>query len=196
MQGLMEVEEEEALHPDITAKLSGIELERNQTEDQTDGLTITVDDKPKPDFEELTVGALENADVFPGNHIRDQPDEALVKSSEVVYYIEINLPDAMTPVAVNNDRLASNGRAVMVQDMDDKDKFDNEDEAGAVTAAPILLQLPHVPHPGLAAMAPRPGLRSCRSGVENQPYNAYLNPNIKKPNEGTVLIDYVHTGAG
>ena len=53
----------------------------------------------------------------------------------MVYYIEINLMNAMEPVAVNNDRLASNGRAVMVQDMDDKDKFDNEDKAKPDAAA-------------------------------------------------------------
>ena len=85
----------------------------------------------------------------------------------MVYSIEINLPDNMAPVAVNNDRLATNGGAIMVEDVDDEDefadkdeakpKFNNEHEDKPVTAVLIPLSLPHIPPPGVAAAAPRQG---------------------------------------
>ena len=50
-QGLLE--QDEAPFPDISAELPGIDLERNQTDDQTDGPTNAVDGEPEPDFEEL-----------------------------------------------------------------------------------------------------------------------------------------------
>ena len=72
-------------------------------DDQTDGPTDVVDDEPKPDFEELAAGPRENYDIRPDKHIQDQPVEAPVEPREVVYDIKINLPDNMTPVAINND---------------------------------------------------------------------------------------------
>ena len=95
------------------------------------GPTNAVDDEPRPDFKELAAGALENADICPDKHIQYQPVKAPVEPREVVYDNEINLSDNMAPVAVNNDRLAANGGAVMVEDVDDKDEFDNEDAAAA-----------------------------------------------------------------
>ena len=47
-QGLLEPEE--AAYPDIPAELPGIELERNQTEDHTDGPTNAIDDESELDF--------------------------------------------------------------------------------------------------------------------------------------------------
>ena len=52
-QGLPE--QEEAPFPDISAKPPGIELERNQTDDQTNGPTNAVNDDPEPDFEKRVV---------------------------------------------------------------------------------------------------------------------------------------------
>ena len=88
LQGLLEYEE--APYPDISAELPGIELERNQTNDQTDGPTRTIDKEPEPDIEELAAGAPENADIRPGKHIQDQPVDAPVEPREAVYNIEIN----------------------------------------------------------------------------------------------------------
>ena len=43
-----------------------MESERNQIDDQTDGHVAAVNDEPpEPDYEELAVGALENADIRP-----------------------------------------------------------------------------------------------------------------------------------
>ena len=48
--------------------------------DQTDGPTDAIDNDPEPDFKELAAGALENADIRPGNHIQTKPVEAPVES--------------------------------------------------------------------------------------------------------------------
>ena len=116
----------------------------------------------------------------------------------MVYDIEINLPDDMAPVAVNNDRLITNGGAILVEDVDDEDEaeraFDDDDRDEPVAAAPNPIPLPHVPPPPLAGEAPRRGSRSRRSGAGNQPYNAYLNLNTEKHDEGTALLND-HTGA-
>ena len=60
--------------------------------DQTDGPTDAVDDEPEPYFEELAAGTLDNADIRPDNHIRNQlidaPLKAPVEPREVVYDIE------------------------------------------------------------------------------------------------------------
>ena len=53
-------------------------------DDQTDGPTDAVDDEPEPDFKKLAAGALENYDICPGKHIRDQPVNAPVEPREVV----------------------------------------------------------------------------------------------------------------
>ena len=66
-------------------------------DDQMDGPTDAVDDEPKPDFEERAVGALENDDIRPGKCTQDQPVEAPVEPVELVYDIQINLPDDMAP---------------------------------------------------------------------------------------------------
>ena len=114
-QGLLE--QDEAPFRDISAKLPGIELERNQTDDQTDGPTTdAINNEPEPNFEELATGALENADIRPGNHIQNQPTEAPVNAPveprEVVCDIEINLLNDTAPVAVNKDQLVANGGAI------------------------------------------------------------------------------------
>ena len=44
------LEQDEAPYPDISAEHPGIKLERNQTGDQTDGLTNAVEDDHGPDF--------------------------------------------------------------------------------------------------------------------------------------------------
>ena len=49
------------------------------------------------------MGALENTDIRPGNHVQNQPVKAPVESREVVYDIEVNLLDDIASVAVNND---------------------------------------------------------------------------------------------
>ena len=63
----------------------------------------------------------------------------------------------MAPVAVNDDQLAANSVAVMVEDVDDEDEFDNKDEAEPTTAAQVPSPLPTVPLLVAAAMAPRRG---------------------------------------
>ena len=77
----------------------------------------------------------------------------------MVYDIEINLPDNMAPVAVNNDRLVANGGAILVEDVDDEDEaepaFDNKDEDEPVAEAVIPIPLSHAPHFAMAARAPR-----------------------------------------
>ena len=101
-------------------------MERNQMDDQMDGPTDAVDDDPKPDFEELAAGALENADICPGNHIQNQPIkapvDAPVEPREVIYDVEMNLPDDMAPVVFNNDRLVANGGDILVEDVGDEDE--------------------------------------------------------------------------
>ena len=111
----------------------------------------------------LAAGALENADIRPGEHIRDQPVEAPVEPREMVYDININLPDNMAPVAVNNDRLAANGGAVMVEDVDYEDELYNKDKVEPDAVA----QVPPPSPPVAAAMAPRRGSQSHRSGGES-----------------------------
>ena len=83
----------------------------------------------------------------------------------------------------------------MVEDVDDEDEFDNEDKAEPNAAAQVPLPLPIVPLPVSKAIAPRRGSRSCRSGACNQQYDAYLNLNTKKPDEGTALLN-VYTSTG
>ena len=58
----------------------------------------------------------------------------------MVYDIEINLLDDMAQVAINY--LAANGRAVMVEDVDDIDEFDNEDEAEPTMEAQVPFHYP------------------------------------------------------
>ena len=123
-------------------------MERNQTD---------ADDEPKPDFEELAAGALENADIRPDKHICGQPVEAPAEPREVVYDIKINLQDNMTPVDVNNDQLAANGGAVMVEDVDDEGESNSEDEAKPAAVAQVLPRLPTVSLTVATAMALRQG---------------------------------------
>ena len=124
----------EAPYPDISAELLGIELERNQTEDQTDGPTDAIENEPELDFEERAVGALENADLCHADHRRDQPvaqpanDASPARPGEVIYNTKIDLPDSMEPMTINNDRLAANKGAVMAKDVDADAKFEDGEE--------------------------------------------------------------------
>ena len=149
------MQQEEAPYPDISAELPEIELERNQTDGQTDGPTDVVNNDPEPNSEELAASALENADICPGNHIQNQLVEAPAEAREVVYNIELNLPGNMAPVTINDDQLATNGSAIMVEDIDDEEEFNSEDEDEPVTAASIPLPLPYIPPSGVEVAAPR-----------------------------------------
>ena len=55
----------------------------------------------------------------------------------MIYNIEINLPDNMGPMAINNYRLAANKGAVVVKELDKEAKFEDDEEDEA--------QLPHHP---------------------------------------------------
>ena len=63
----------------------------------------------------------------------------------------------MAPMAVDNDRLAADGGAVMVEDVDDEVESNNKDEDKPATAAQFPPPLPTVSLPIVAAMVPRQG---------------------------------------
>ncbi len=98
-QGLLE-NEEEAVYPDVSAELPGVELEAEERD------FLPVSDEPEVDFRELAVAALHNAGIdteeqlwaaqetannVPGDV--DQPTVAEADKDETVYEITFDLPD-------------------------------------------------------------------------------------------------------
>jgi hypothetical protein len=100
-QGLLE-EEKPVAYPEVSAKLTGVDLESEEADVQV------VTDKPEPDFAELAVTALDNAGVDPANILQFAQDvvantapaavaqlPAIVEANdkEVMYKIMFDLPD-------------------------------------------------------------------------------------------------------
>jgi hypothetical protein len=104
-QGLLDIEEEMAVYPDISVELPGVDLEDDEQEYQT------VTDKPEPDFWDLAGTALHKAGINAEDMLRagraQAADEAqrqglaLVEANEdkIVYEITFDLPDAGLPTA-------------------------------------------------------------------------------------------------
>jgi hypothetical protein len=103
-QGLLD-NEEEAAYPEISAELSGVELE----EEERDFTPVT--DEPEADFRELAGAALHNAGIDADDRIRaalgaaDEHSAPVVIESnkdELVYELTFELPDAgLVPIANN-----------------------------------------------------------------------------------------------
>jgi hypothetical protein len=151
-QGLLDIEEEMAVYPDIGAELPGVDLKEDEQEYQM------VTDEPKPNFWDLAGAALHNAGINAENMLRaaraQAVDEAqwqglaLIKANEdkIVYKIMFDLPDAGLPTA-NADLQVPLG--------DDRDNI-------------AMMAVTHND-----TMARRYPLRACRGVVGNQPYNSY-----------------------
>ncbi len=141
-----------AVYPDISAELSGVDLEEDEQEHQT------VADEPKPDFWDLACAALHNAGINAEDMLcaaRAQAADkaqwqglALVEADEdkIVYKITFDVPNAGLLTA-NADLQVPVG--------DDRDNT-------AVVA---------ITHNDNEAR--RYLLRACRGVVGNQPYNSY-----------------------
>ncbi len=101
-QGLLEEEEEVAVHPDIMAELPGVTLD-----DEMDDTAAVVEDE-EPDFRDLAAIALDNAGMDPQEQLRAAgtaaaapiplPDGGLAivdaKEDKIVYELTFELPDA------------------------------------------------------------------------------------------------------
>jgi hypothetical protein len=104
-QGLLDIEEEMEVYPDISAELPGVDLEEDEQEYQT------VTDEPEPDFRDLAGAALHNAGINAEDMLcaarAQAADEAqrqgpaLVNADEdkIVYKIMFDLPNAGFPTA-------------------------------------------------------------------------------------------------
>ena len=79
----------------------------------------------------------------------------------------------------------------MVEDVNDEDKFNNKGKAEPAAATQVPPPLPTIYLPVAAATAPRRGSQPCRSGTGSQPYDAYLNLNVKDPGEGTAYLMFM-----
>ncbi len=99
-QGLLE-NEEEAVYPDVSAELPGVELEAEERD------FAPVSDEPEVDFRELAAAALHNAGIDTKEQLRaarelandvpgdvDQLTVAEANKDEIVYKITFDLPDA------------------------------------------------------------------------------------------------------
>ncbi len=101
-QGLLEEEEEVAVHPDITAELPGVTLE-----DKMDNTAAVVEDN-KPDLRDLAAIALNNQWINPQEQLQaawatvaapiplPAGGSAIVDAEEdkIIYELNFNLPDA------------------------------------------------------------------------------------------------------
>jgi hypothetical protein len=103
-QGLLE--DDGAPFPDVSAELTGVPLEEEESDFQV------VTDKPEPDFENLAAAALDNTGIdtadrlraarvaveaaaaVPLRHWQDSPCLIKADPGEIVYKIVVELPDA------------------------------------------------------------------------------------------------------
>ncbi len=153
-QGLLDNKEKEAIYPDISAELPGVELEEDK------GAYQTVTNKPEEKFRDMAAVALNNtgidpdARLCPAYQIAEDAREhngargpAVVEANdnEIVYEVTFDLPDVDLPAADQGAQLA-----------------DNRDDT---------INIPIVPDDeGVGRCYPT---RTCRSVVGNQPYNTY-----------------------
>ncbi len=116
-QGLLHNKEEEAIYPDISAELPGVELEEDEQAYQT------VTNKPEDKFWDMAAVALDNMGIDPNAqlrvtcHITKAAGEhdgtrglAIVKADDnkIVYDITFDLPDAGLPMVDQGAQLADN----------------------------------------------------------------------------------------
>jgi hypothetical protein len=131
-QGLLE-NEEEAVYPDVSAKLPGVELEAEERD------FTPVSDEPEADFRELAAAALHNTGIDMEEQLRaaqeaasdasvDAHQPAVVEADEdkIVYEITFDLPNAGLPgegqsqlkVHLGNDRDNTTIAAIIPVDAD------------------------------------------------------------------------------
>jgi hypothetical protein len=75
-QSLLNNKEKVGVYPDISAELQGVELEEDEHNYQM------VMDKPKPEFQDFMVAALDNPGINPDAHLRAACDLAWQQTSE------------------------------------------------------------------------------------------------------------------
>ncbi len=157
-QGLFE-NEEEAVYPNVSAKLPGVELEAEERD------FTPVSDKPEADFRELVAAALHNAEIdmeeqlwavqeAGSNAPVNVHQSAVVEADEdkIVYEITFDLPDAGLPGEGQSQLQVPLGN-----------DWDN------TTIAPIVLVDTDAPE----AHSQCYPTQSCRSAVRNQPYEQF-----------------------
>ncbi len=153
-QGLLDNKEEEAIYPDISAELPGVELEEDK------GAYQTVTDEPEDKFRDMAAVALDNAGIDPNAQLRTAcqtakdarerggargPAIVEADDNKIVYEITFDLPDAGLLAADQGAQLA-----------------DNRDDT---------IDIPIVPdNEGVRRRYPT---RTHRSVVGNQPYDTY-----------------------
>jgi hypothetical protein len=162
-QGLLE-NKEEAAYPDISAEPPGVELESQEAD-----FTAVTDD-PEPDFEQLAAVALDNAGIDPQNRLhaaqaahaaaaagfgRQGPALVEADEDEIVYEITFDLPDAglLGGNVIPGDTLPPPAPVASITDL-----ASETDILIALEAVPTNRHYP---------------LRSRRSAVGHQPYDAY-----------------------
>ena len=108
-QGLLDENEGTAVYPDVSAELSGVELEAEERDYQT------IVDKPEPDFWDLAGATLHNAGIDANAMIWNAQDgnapqaraPALMEANQdkIVYKLMFELPNAGFGVAGADDGL-------------------------------------------------------------------------------------------
>ncbi len=157
-QGLLE-DEEEAIYPDVSAELPGVELKAEERD------FTPVSDEPEADFRELAAAALHNAGINTKEQLRaaqeavsDAPVDvhrpAVIEADEdkIVYEITFDLPNAVLP---------AEGQFQLQMPLGN----DRED----TTIAPIVPVDTDAPE----APSQRYPTRTCRSAVGSQPHNQF-----------------------
>jgi hypothetical protein len=148
-QGLIE---EEAPFPDVSAKLPGVILDKEEEEDHQ-----VVTNEPDPAFETLAAAALDNPGIDAAKQIRAARATADAAAGVGAITAQPNGPQL---IEANKDKIVY------------KITFNLPDE-GIIPAYDNIVELPDAATVDIAAKTSRYPTQSCRSVVGNQRNNAY-----------------------